>query len=183
MREYVANLLLKKQKGNFHINMMDDSWHTFFKDDPLVLLDGLPVFDITKIIEFDPLKIKKIELVNRQYFLGPINADGIVSYCTYKGDLAGFQLDPNAVILEYEGLQLARQFYSPVYDTPKETASRMPDFRNVLYWSPDVKTNKDGTKQIKFYTSDMTGTYIVCIQGATRGGKCGSQVIRFNVMK
>ena len=183
MREYVANILVKKQKGKFHINMMDNPWHNFFKDDPLVLLDGLPVFDITKMIEFDPLKVKKVELVNRQYFLGPINADGIISYTTYKGDLAGFQLDPNAVILEYDGLQLQREFYSPVYDTPKETASRMPDLRNVLYWSPDVKTNQDGKKQIKFFTSDMPGKYILCIQGTTSDGKCGSQIVKFDGTK
>jgi hypothetical protein len=183
MREYVAGLLLKKQRGKFHINMMDDSWHVFFKDDPLVLLDGLPVFDIDKVIAFDPLKVKKIELVNRQYFLGPINANGIISYSTYKGDLAGFPLDPNAVILEYEGLQLQREFYSPVYDTPKQTESRMPDLRTVLYWSPDIQTNRDGKKQLRFYTSDKQGKYVLFIQGTTADGRSGSQLIRFDVVK
>ena len=183
MREYVAGILLKKQHGKFHIDMMDDTWHIFFREDPLVLLDGLPVLDIDKIIAFDPLKVKKIELVNRQYFLGPINANGIISYSTYKGDLAGFQLDPNAVILEYQGLQLQREFYSPVYDTPKQAESRMPDLRTVLYWSPDIKTNKDGSRQVRFYTSDNPGKYVLFIQGTTADGKCGSQLIKFDVTK
>ncbi len=59
MREYVTGISLRKQQGKFHIQVMDDSWHNFFNDDPLVLLDGAPVFDIDKIIAFDPFKVKK----------------------------------------------------------------------------------------------------------------------------
>ena len=88
LREYVSGILVKKLQGKFHIQMLDESWHNFFDDDPLVLLDGVPIFDINKIIEMDPFKVKKIELRNRQYFLGPITSDGIISYSTYKGDLA-----------------------------------------------------------------------------------------------
>lgn len=183
MREYVEAILVKKQRGKFHINMMDFTWHDFFNTDPLVLLDGLPVFDLDKIFAFDPLKVKKVELVNREYFLGPIAASGIISYSTYKGDLAGFQLDPNAVILEYEGLQLEREFYSPVYDSPKQVQSRMPDYRTVLYWSPDANTNQNGRKQLSFYTSDKPGKYILFIQGITADGKSGSQLIKFEVTK
>ncbi len=183
MREYVTGILVKRQRGKFHINMMDDSWHVFFNNDPLVLLDGLPVFDLDKIFAFDPLKVKKVELINREYFLGSIAASGIISYTTYKGDLAGFQLDPNAVILEYEGLQLQRAFYSPVYDTPKQWQSRMPDYRTVLYWSPDANTNQHGKKQFSFYTSDKQGKYILFIQGITADGKSGSRLIKFDVKK
>ncbi|HTQ63270.1 MAG TPA: hypothetical protein VMI12_00655 [Puia sp.] len=183
MREYIAGVSLRKRSQKFYFRVLNDPYRLFFEDDPLVLLDGVPVFDADKIIAMDPLKVKKIEVVNRQYFLGPLVASGIVSYTTYKGDLEGFQFDPNTVVLEYEGLQLQREFYSPVYETPQQINSRMPDFRNVLFWTPDIKTDKRGQKQLQFYTSDQAGKYLVVIQGINSDGKAGSYSFSFDVHK
>jgi hypothetical protein len=181
MREYVANITVRKHDGHFHFKVLNYPYGLFFEDDPLVLFDGIPVTDINKIIEFDPLKIQKIELMNRKYFLGPYTADGIISFSTYKGDLAGFQFDPNVVILRYDGLQLQREFYAPVYDTPEKAESRLPDFRNVLYWSPDLNIDQSGQKQLSFYTSDVKGKYIIVVQGVTADGKPGSATSSFTV--
>ena len=59
-------------------------------EDPLILLDGIPVFDVDKIIAYDPLKVRKLEVVAARYYRGPINAYRIVSLTTYSGDLPGF---------------------------------------------------------------------------------------------
>jgi hypothetical protein len=181
MREYIANITVRKHDGHFHYKVLNYPYKLFFEDDPLVLFDGVPVSDMNKIIAFDPLKIRKIELMNRKYFLGPYAADGIISYTTYNGDLAGFQFDPNVLIFKYDGLQLQREFYSPVYETQDQVESRLPDFRNVLYWSPDVNTNESGKKQISFYTSDAKGKYIVVVQGITNDGKAGVQTATFTI--
>ena len=117
----------------------------------------MPIFDIDKIMAFDPLKVKKLEVITNRYFLGPFTFPGVVSYTTYTGDLAGFQLDPRAVSLNYEGLQRQRIFYSPQYDNQKQRESRMPDRRNLLFWAPQVTLDKEGKQQLEFYTSDLIG--------------------------
>jgi hypothetical protein len=121
-------------------------------------------------------------VVAQKFFQHNMVHDGIINYSTYQGDLAGYQLDANALIVEYEGLQLQREFYSPVYETPA-TNNRVPDFRNVLYWSPEIYTDKNGKKQVTFYTADIPGTYGVVIQGITSTGLAGSKTIMFNVVK
>ncbi|SRR5579871_78826 len=181
MREYIADITVRKHDGHFHYKVLNYPYKLFFESDPLVLFDGVPATDINKIMAFDPLKIRKIEVMNRRYFLGPLVADGIISYSTYNGDLAGFQFDPNVLVLKYDGLQLQREFYSPVYETQDQLDSRLPDFRNVLYWSPNVNTNDTGKKQISFYTSDLKGKYIGVIQGITADGKAGVQTFSFAV--
>lgn len=183
MREYVTDVSLRKHQQKFYFRIMNDPYRQFFNDDPLVLMDGVPVFDVDKIIAMNPLKIKKIEVMGRRYFLGPLNASGVVSFTTYKGDMDGFQLDPNAVVVEYEGLQMQREFYSPAYETEKQINSRIPDFRNLLYWTPDIKTDAHGKKQLSFYSSDQQGKYLVMIQGITAEGKAGSQSFTFDVNK
>ncbi len=122
-------------------------------------------------------------MVARKYTLDSVVQTGILSYTTYQGDLAGFQLDPNALVLEYPGLQLQREFYSPVYETAAQQENRTPDFRDLLFWSPSVKTNEEGKKQLDFYTSDLPGEYIIFVQGITADGIAGSAVSRFSVRK
>ncbi|HEY4061691.1 MAG TPA: hypothetical protein VGM30_07310 [Puia sp.] len=182
MREYVKEVRVRINKGNFVFNIQSDQANElFFESTPLVLVDGVPVSDINSIIRFDPLKMKKMEIMTKRYFLGDSLFNGIISYQTYTGDLSGFPLAPNAYILDYEGLQLQREFYSPVYDTRDRQNSRIPDLRNVLYWSPNILTNTQGRQQMSFYTSDAPGRYSVIIQGMTAGGKAGTSTTFFNV--
>ena len=72
MREYVPGVLVRKRKGSFHFIVIDNVRKGVFQDDPLILLDGIPIFDVDKIMEFDPVRVRKLEVVTRKYFLGPL---------------------------------------------------------------------------------------------------------------
>jgi len=184
MREYVRGVMVRRRQKEFHFVMMDKLFpQTFFNDDPLILLDGIPIFNTDKIMAFDPLKVKKIELMSARYFLGLGVFTGIVSLSTYRGDLAGFELDPRILVMPYEGPQVRREFYAPKYDTPVSVQSRIPDFRNLLHWAPDVATDAQGKSQISFYTSDQAGHYRVIVQGMTKSGLVGSKTFSFEVTR
>jgi hypothetical protein len=135
------------------------------------------------MLAYDPLKIQKLEVVTSRYYWGPIVSDGIVSYTTYKGDLPGYTLNPHDVILDYDGLQQSRVFYSPDYSSEKALQSRLPDFRDLLYWSPDVSTKQNGKGNLSFYTGDIPGKYLVVLQGISANGNAGSGSFIFNVEK
>jgi hypothetical protein len=181
LREYIREIYLYHPQNRYQIRVISDK--KFLDGDPLVILDGIPIFDMNKILAIDPLKVKRLDVVNDRYFWGPADAEGILSYVSYKGDLAGVEMDPHAVVVDYEGLQLQRVFYSPVYDTDSQVASRMPDFRNLLFWAPTINTNTQGKSQVAFYTSDEDGKYIGVIQGITANGEAGSQYFTFDVKK
>jgi hypothetical protein len=177
LREYVKEDNIVKSRGRFHIKVLSDLGFLDQDDDPMALVDGIPVFDINKIFNIDPLKVRKLEVVPKIYLYGPSVETGIFSFTTYKGDLGGVELDPRAVVIDYEGLQLRREFYSPVYGTQEQSASRIPDFRNLLFWSPAVSAN--GT--VSFYTSDAPGKYVGVVQGLTAKGDAGSRYFTFEV--
>ena len=181
MREFVKEVRVRRLSDNYNFKVRRPNSLTYFDSDPLVLLDGVPVFNINKIMAMDPLKIKKLDIVTHKYYIGSYITDGIISYSTYDGDLGGYPLDPNGLVVEYEGLQREREFYSPAYDTPEKLSSRIPDFRNVLYWLPTLKTNETGHQKVSFYTSDLPGKYAVMVQGITPGGLAGSKVITFTI--
>jgi hypothetical protein len=182
LREYVPNAFISHLHDHFHIKVLNENG-VIHEDDPMVLIDGVPFFNIDKVFAADPLKLRKLEVVPYTYYWGPSVEEGILSFTSYKGDMGGNEIDPHAVVLDYEGLELQRQFYSPVYDSDKAYVSRVPDFRNVLYWAPYVTTGTNGKNSVSFYTSDQTGSYIGIIQGLTANGEAGSQYFRFDVKK
>lgn len=183
LREYVTPVLVRKRNDRFHLYSYDLLKSKFFDSEPLVILDGMPIFNIDKLMSYNPLKIKKLDIISRQYHFGNMSFDGILNFVTYTGTLPNYQLDPKTTIIDYEGLQTQRDFYSPTYDTQQKLENRLPDFRNVLYWSPTIITNENGMQDITFYSSDLTGKFVAVVQGLTKDGKTGSKVIPFEVKK
>jgi hypothetical protein len=176
LREYVEEVNVVKHQGKFHIKILSGAG---FLDDPLVLIDGIPVFDADKLMAVDPLAIRKLEVIPHRYFYGPAKMEGILSFTSYKGNLAGMEIDPHAIVLDYEGMQMQRVFYSPVYDTENKTNGRLPDYRNLLFWSPAVTPNSKNP--VSFYTSDQEGQYIGIVQGITANGEAGYHYFRFTI--
>jgi hypothetical protein len=181
LREYVEDVRVRKEGNRFNFKVRNRLFGTYFEEDPLVLLDGIPIADATKIVALDPLKIQKIEVVTHNYYVGSSVFEGIVNVKSYSGELGSAQIDPNSLVVEYEGLQQQREFYSPVYASRDEQDSHMPDFRNVLYWAPQIITGPSGKIQLHFYTSDLKGKFAVVIQGISAEGMPGKTATIFEV--
>jgi hypothetical protein len=181
-REYVPEVRLRKKDGVFRYMVKNTPYQSFFELDPLILLDGVPVLKPQEMALFDPLKIKKLEVVARTFYTGAGAHYGIVSYSTYDGDLAGFSLPSTAIVTEYPGFLYERSFYSPVYQTEAQINSRLPDFRTVLEWEPTLRT-KEGEQSINFYTSDVPGKYLIVAEGISKDGLCGSATRIITVTK
>jgi len=179
LREYVYEVQVRRQKDNFRLIVLDAD-NRIFLDNPLTLFNGVPVFDSNKIVRYDPLSVRKIEVINRRYFYGPSIFNGIVNFITYSPD-PNMLADLSPMIMEYEGLQYEREFYSPVYETQEQISSRLPDFRNVLYWSPNVRTDTQGKTEFNFFTSDLKGKYVAIIEGIDSIGRAGEKSIFFEV--
>jgi hypothetical protein len=181
MREYVPGVRVRKHNDKFVFVMIDTESKTSMRGDPMVLLDGVPVRRADDIMAFDPRKVKKLEVIAKSFYLGPTTQNGIVSYTTYAGDLGGFTLDPSVLTIDYEGLQLQREFHHPSYETSKQRLDKLPDFRNLLGWFPNIKTNEQGQFELELYTSDLTGNYAVVVEGLTKTGFSGKGIFTFSV--
>jgi len=183
MREYVPGVMVRKRKDGFHFLVIDMVHRGIFDETPLIMLDGVPIFDEDEIMAFSPLKVRKLEVVKKRYYLGSLSFPGIVSYTTYHGDLGGFPLNPKSVRMNYDGLQTQREFYTPRYETQQQRQSRMPDQRTLLYWNPSVTTGTDGKQQLEFYTSDQSGNFQIVVEGLTNDGIAGSGRQTFSVLQ
>ncbi|WP_192821902.1 hypothetical protein [Rufibacter sp. LB8] len=181
LREYVPPVLVRKRGKRFQFAVVDQFRKESFKDEPLVLLDGVPVFTTDSIMAYDPKNVRQLDVTARKFYMGATEFPGIVSFTTYAGNLKGFQVDPRALLVEYDGLQIQREFHSPQYGTSELQTSRLPDLRNLLYWNPTVQTDSQGKAQLQFFTADQKGRYQVVIQGLAPDGKAGSATHAFEV--
>lgn len=177
LREYVREVNVGVKGGNLKFKLLNEVQHEYFSDNILVLVDGVPLPEPDKMFAVDPMKIRRIDIFPRSYILGTSLFFGLANFSTYKENHENIDIDSKAVVLDYEGLQINREFYSPDYSNTELWKSRIPDLRNTLYWSPNVT----GNQQVQFYTGDNKGKYIVVVQGLNNKGEPVNSVSGFEV--
>jgi len=183
IREYVVSTSVVLKRNRFQLFLANKPQREFFGDEPLILIDGVPFFDANELFQQDPMKIRRIDLINREYAIGNQYFNGVVNVTTYKGDLNGIRLNTHPMVLDYPGIPERREFFSPKYETEDQINSRMPDYRTLLYWSPRILTDKQNRKIMNFYTSDLPGRYAAVIMGLSESGIPGTQTVYFSVKK
>ncbi|RZJ79484.1 MAG: hypothetical protein EOO47_10675 [Flavobacterium sp.] len=181
LREFVKETFVLKNSAGFQVKLLAND--VPLQGNPLVLLDGIPYFDMNKVMKIDPTKIAKLEVVPTSYQLGSSKFDGILAFTSYKTSLANIDINSNALVVDYEGLQNQREFYTPSYESEDQKASSLPDFRSTLYWNPNVVFDKDGKAKVDFFTSDVPGNYIGIVNGIDDNGSLGTSYFTFKVDK
>ena len=155
----------------------------FFQYEPLVLLDGMPILNTNEVLQFNPFKIKSLDVVSRRFIMNRVNFTGVVSYRTYEGDFTWQKPHEEDFVFDYDGVQEKRIFYQPAYENTTKTNKRLPDFRTLLYWNPDLQLNANNEVDISFFTSDKTGKFKGVIQGLTQDGQPIYHTFDFKVSK
>jgi hypothetical protein len=73
-----------------------------------------------------------------------------------------------------------QEFYSPKYELNSSDVAE-PDFRSTIFWSPNVFTDANGRAKVKFYTSDVSGSYTISMEGIGANGGIGTLRQKFKV--
>ncbi|RKD13315.1 hypothetical protein BCY91_10940 [Pelobium manganitolerans] len=184
LREYVPEVMVSQRKKNYQLTVFDTKLNAFHNGAPFALLDGVPIFDDgNTVIATDPRKLQRIEIVDGSYLYGRNSFSGILSLHSYKGDMAGYQLPKTALVIDYDGLQKERQFYSPMYNGDTANRTHMPDYRTTLFWEPHRQIGKNGETELEFYTSDLEGAYVINVQALSENGEAGSAIASFKILK
>ena len=68
----------------------------------LVLIDGMPVFDVERLLNYDARRIHYINIYGTQYTFGNGVYNGILSFVTRSGRLTNYPTEPNMQYLVYE---------------------------------------------------------------------------------
>ncbi len=173
VKEIMPNVYTQKQSGKYKFKLINKFRGHPFENQPLVLVDGVPIYDFEKVLNINSKDIERADIINTRYFIADNSFDGIVSFITKKGDLSAMDFDNSIFRQVYEGCQSPGRFYSPDYSTAQMRGTHIPDFRNTLFWKPDIHTGKDGKAEIEFYTSDESSKYTIVVEGISSDGERG----------
>ena len=120
--ELIPFISVRKKGDQFALNVFDEKTLNTY-DDPLVLLDGIPVFDLNQIMGISPELVNKIDVVNRMVFLGDQTIFGIVRLNTSTKNFAGMSFPEYSSFIEFQSLTPASY---PVFPDHKMPGSRRP---------------------------------------------------------
>jgi len=178
--ELLSGVSLRNKKTGWELKFYDPATGRYPDIQPVMLIDGVIIDDPGIIAGLDPDVVERIDVVKEKYYVGEFGFPGIVSIITRAGDFRNVTLPDYALRLSYRVVQRDPQFRSPQYLTSDLKKSRIPDFRNTLYWNPEVSPGPDGKINIGFWSSDFRGDYEINIQGITSSGQAVSarKVIR-----
>ena len=100
--EYVVCVEKKKVDGvqKLLVRIEPDHYDNILPS--LVLIDGMPVFDIERLLNYDARRIHYINIYGGQYTFGQNIYNGILSFVTRSGRLTNYPIEPNMQYLEYD---------------------------------------------------------------------------------
>lgn len=133
---------------------------------PLIMIDGVAVFDVESILAVSPRYIDRMEIVDAPYIKGNVTFGGIINLISRNDDMGFIDLPSSGLMVNYKMVEQANirnQMHQP-------DDSRIPDVRNVLYWNPRISLDKNETDPIDFQTGDTPGEYDIVIRGYTANG-------------
>jgi hypothetical protein len=167
-REILPFVRFRYENGAYRMYVIDGEMK-LLRPNPMVWADGVPVTDLDKIAPLNSKVINQIDVKSNQRLYGDIFLqNGAVLIWTKgtgfwkKNSIQGVQ---KVQIQNYQK-QVKMQF--PEYNQPVN--SNEPDFRQTLYWSPNVAFASGQQHSVAFFTSDETGEFVVTIMGVTSAG-------------
>jgi hypothetical protein len=169
--ELLPNVSLKKKNTGYEITITERVDNKLYVTNPCLMIDGVIIHDPSLIISLDPETVEQIDVIKEQYLVGSYSFPGLVNVITRAGDFTGVSLPGYMQRFTYRVLDPVAVFVSPEYSTEAMKSSRIPDYRNTLYWNPSVKPDQNGGFKISLWSGDNKGAYQVTLQGVTGDGR------------
>ena len=172
--EVIQSTWLTKKGDNYQFHVRDQNMNTNTNLETLVIMDGYILKNHNELVDFNTNMIKTVHVFRDKYNLNSKLYQGVLYIETFKENFAP-KINKDILVLNLKSLFPKKKYFSPNYD--KESLPRIPDYRTQLFWNPELNINKN----VKFYTSDVKGKYVIEIEGFTNNGKPISIKEQFSV--
>lgn len=148
-----------------------------------IIVDGMYVEPdyLTIIQPFDVESIEVLRTIGNTAIYGMRGGGGVLVINTRRGEPNyAYSYAPGITTYSPAGYHVAREFYSPNYDSPKLNKT-LPDLRTTVLWVPHGVTDSSGKGKMSYFTSDNPGVYKVVAEGLDSKGGIFRKVFRYTV--
>ena len=167
--EFVSEMRARRRSDgsrDIQIRLDNGTLPSFSSMPTLMLLDGVPVFDQQKIMDYDPLLVESIHIYPQTYYIGSRSYEGIANFITYKHNLPGFQFGGNVRVVDFQGVSWPTSYTGQAL----RDEEGYPDYRQTIYWHPLLTLAPGQTLVIPCKMPDYTGRFKVSMEGLSTAG-------------
>jgi len=181
IKEIIPEVFIRKANKLSEFKMINNISQKPFAKGPFILVDGIPVFDINKTLAIPSKDIERIEITPLNYVYHGIVLEGILHFITKNKNLDSYKFDSNIFRQAYSFYQPNNKFDTPDYNSNINKINKIPDFRNTLYWNPELNLDENGKLNVEFFTSDEKTDYTITIEILKSDGKVAHYQTQFTV--
>lgn len=146
--EFIRGVRRSKLNGANQLYTIDPYTKDFSRWPALVLLDGMPVYDIDEVLEYDARLLKYVQIFTDRYTFGNTICQGVINFISQRGRLSNYKIDAGSRLVSYQFPQDHPDFIYPAENTA-----------GTLYWNPCVLSDS-----VTINLPSEAGTYEVTRQ-------------------
>lgn len=162
-KELLPGVKFRNYNNEPTMKVINNATHLYFDDQPLVLIDGIPIRDLNVIKNMGTADIKRVDICQSERYYGDLRFPGVVAIYTTKADYSSLPESDQLIRLKLESMQVPA-----ILAEPGKMESTIPDLRQVIYWNPTVEPS--GLLSVKCTTSTVVGQFKVVVRGRLKNG-------------
>lgn len=165
--EFINEIKVRKVDGKEQLKVkthLEERVSLFDKNNSLIMVDGIPVFDHSQVIEYDPLLVESVVVYPYKYYTGWRSFCGMANFVTYKKNLPGIKFNDGVRVVQFKGCSYPMAF------TCQEIGDNFPDYRELLYWHPQIKLPAGESSSIKVKIPANVKEIRICAEGMMENG-------------
>ncbi len=162
-RELLPGVKFRNYNNEPTLQVINNNMHNYFSENPLILIDGIPIRDLNVIKGMGTTDIDRVEICQYERYYGDLRFPGVVAIYTTKADYSQLPKSDQLILMDIEAIQVQAVSSEPGMQEPN-----IPDLRQVIYWKPLVEPKS--TLFIKCGTSAIAGQFKLVVRGRLKNG-------------
>lgn len=164
-REILPGFQYRIKNDEITFRMLNKKQKLYFEEEPLRLINGIPVFNNDLFIKLKSTDISYIDLVQSERIFGDLILKGVLEVSLTDKSNSWLAQQPNIFQFNVNFLQPNRK---PGHFIQQNLTKNQPDMRQVYYWE---LLNVDSLENIGFNLSDRKGKIEISVEGFTRNNE------------
>ena len=162
-RELLHGVQYREKKEGSSVRMYNYGGNHIFDQEPLKLLDGIPVFDSHIFSKMGTSDIRKIDEVFYERFFGDLSFQGVLAVYSKKQFLGWVESVPGLNLFSYPCLQTPATWN---LNSNQPIKPNIPDFRKMFYRNQAKEVQP--VTEFTFQTSDLKGNLAIRVIAITK---------------
>jgi hypothetical protein len=162
-KELLPGVKFRNHNNEPTLQVFNSPVRNFFNEQPLILIDGIPIRDLNVIKDMGTTDIDRVDICQNERYYGDLRFTGVVAIYTTKSDYSNLPESDQLLNLKLEAIQYPARLAKSIPTEPS-----IPDLRQVIYWNPSAEPAK--TISVKFDTSTIQGSFKIVVRGRTTDG-------------